>query len=581
MIKTLYDYANLLKDDPSLKSYFSPAENPFEGREEKGKVLIGIIEKGKFKGFELENFKSLEIDNYLYRRPAGARGTNTVPTLMVNKAAPEKTSGKIIKSIDNYNHLFIDNREIDAITTALEAYSFHKDYSYLVTFKLDGKYFGEFEKYKNVFNNEAYNKYFKKSYGNSKKEEQLCALTGEISTVYGFVDVLGFTVDAESFRRNGFNASHAYKMFPVSEKAIPVLEGSKSILLNKLAASFYGQLKYALVPHFIFLKDKEIGIEVSENFLTKAALNVDSKEDAGSYAFVNDSESLLQKIIEDDDLKRSDIYYALLFFEQQQAQFKVYLEINDIVPSRINHVLNAKIEAEERYKHFNSYQTKEGRIISQRITLYRLREYFRTGENDLQPSYFKLVNSIFTGQPYNDSKLVSLVLNTWKKSFKKHFNQEENTFSKTVKHSLGNLYFLHLIGIFKKQDIMKEQTNLAEKQDAFSFIENHPAYFTKEYLKGAFIFGCLVTRLFYNQPGKAFMKELNGLSIDKGIVIKKFPKLIAKLRQYDKEFSDLESAAQRYFAINDNATKDEISFSFAMGLVLQKDFDRLNKKDNQ
>ena len=126
---------------------------------------------------------------------------------------------------------------------------------------------------------------------------------------------------------------------------------------------------------------------------------------------------------------------------------------------------------------------------------------------------------------------------------------------------------------------MSEHNLTGERQDAFSFIEAHPAYFEKEYLKGAFIFGCLTTRLLYNQPGNAFMKELNGLNIDKDLISKKFPKLIARLRQYEKEFSSLEAAAMRYFASDDKVSKDGISFAFTMGLVLQKDFDRINKEN--
>jgi hypothetical protein len=74
------------------------------------------------------------------------------------------------------------------------------------------------------------------------------------------------------------------------------------------------------------------------------------------------------------------------------------------------------------------------------------------------------------------------------------------------------------------------------------------------------------------------MKELHGLNIDQDLITKKFPKLISKLRQYDAEFPEMESAALRYFAeSNDKISKDEISFAFTMGLVLQKDFDRINK----
>lgn len=579
MITSLYKFAELLQHNPELQTYFSPAENPFEGREGKGKVLVGVIDSKNFKGFELENFSPLHINKYLYRRPAGARGTNTVPTLIVNKQDPEKTFGKIKQSFINLRPQLISNKEIDNIRQDFSSIEFNSEFSYLVTFKINGFYLGEIEDLVKSFNNEAYTKYFKKNYGNSKKKEQICAITGKKSTVYGFVDTLGFTVDADSFRRNGFDASNAYKMFPVSESAIPILEGARGILLNKLSANFFGQYKYAVIPHFVFLENQDIGQLIADTFLLKAAFNADSK-DSGTESFINDSESLLKEIIGDKALNRSDILYAIIFFEQQQAQFKIHLEISDVLPSRIEKVMNSKREAENRYKWLTSYQTKNGNIVTQRITLFRLREYFQTGEKNLQPAYFKLVSSIFTGQTFDDSKLLSLVLDTWKSSYKKYFHGEENRFNTTVKHTLANIYFLHLLGLFKKLETMPEIKEQPDKQDAFGFIETHPSYFSKEYLKGSFLFGCLTTRLLYNQSGNAFMKELNGLNIDKELITKKFPKLISKLRQFGKEFSELEAAAQRYFAVNDKATKEEISFAFTMGLVLQKDFDKNNKTNN-
>lgn len=589
MLTTLYHFADLLKGDDSLQAYFSAAKNPFEGREDKAKVLVGDIKNEKFLDFSLENFSQKLIGKYLYRRPAGARGTNTVPTLIININSPEKTAAKFGQSIKKYNLDFLDEEEIEKVKHKIEKYGYNKDFSYLLTFRINEKYFGEFDDYKKIFTDEAYKRYFKKSYGNTKKENKLCALTGEKATVYGFVDILGFTVNDDAFRRNGFDADDAYKMFPVSEKAIPILEGARKILENKLASVFYSYksgkrtkyVKYAIIPHFIFQPDKEIAREIARSFLDKAAFNADSKQDAGSKAFINDTEKLLQEIITDEDLRKRDIYYNILFFEQQQAQFKIHLELNDVLPSRISKVIDSKERAERCYKAFTTYQTKDGNIRTQRITLYRLREYFITGEDNIQPSYYKLISSIFTSQSYDDSTLQKLVLDAWKTSFKKNFHDQENIFNYLVKYSLGNLYFLNLLGIFKKEHIMNEKQQPDGKQDAFTFIEAHPAYFEKEYLKGAFIFGCLVARLLYNQPGNAFMKELYGLNIDKDLIIKKFPKLIAKLRQYDKAFPDLESAASRFFTSNDQkVNKDEISFAFTLGLVLQKDFDRLNKNNN-
>ncbi len=575
MITTLYNFAKLLYSDENLQPYFSPAENPFEGREGNGKVLKGIMEEGKFLHFELEDFNSTLIPKYLYRRPPGANGTNTVPTLYINTKDPDKTSKKIRQSIENYNLDFVSKEDMEKAIHLFEEFGFNKDYYYIITFSIDGKYFGEFEEYQSVFEEEAYKKYYQKNYGKTKKKNQLCALTNKSATVYGFVDTLGFTVDSDSFRRNSFDANKAYTMFPVSEEAIPYLEGARGILLNRLSAHFFGSFKYALVPHFVFQPELPIAQYIASKFLDKAALNIDNKD--GANGFFNDTELILNEIIVDGDLKRNDIYYTMLFFEQQQAQFKIYLELNDVLPSRIAKVLYAKKEAENHYHIYTAYITKKGEIRQQKITLFRLREYFITGQKNIQPAFFRLIQSIFTGQPYDDSKVTRLVLESWKKSFKENYHNEENTFNYLVKYSLGNLFFLNVLEIFKSEYKMSEHSLTTEKQDAFSFIEAHPAYFEKEYLKGAFIFGCLTTRLLYNQPGNAFMKELNGLNIDKDLISKKFPKLIARLRQYDKEFSSLEAASMRYFANEEKVSKDEISFAFTMGLVLQKDFDRINK----
>jgi hypothetical protein len=601
MITSLYNFAELLKEEERLNGYFSPAENPFEGRENKGKILVGVIEGNEFKGFQLQDFTRSLIDKVLYRSLSGPKGTGIIPTLYVNqtgkdkkgKIGKEKTGDKLRSSLRNNKNILNLINEEKVISDFLN-YQFNPDFYYLVTFNIGGLWFGEIEAFKDKFYANAYSKYYDQpSKGKSYCEDSLCSITGRKDTVYGYVNTLGFSINDEAFIRGGFESEAGYKMFPVSKDAIPILEGAKSILENKLSDFLFqfwdekenknkkfSNIKYAIIPHFLFVSDPNLNKEIAEIFLTKAVYNIDAREN-GANGFINGTETILKSIVEEGELRRSDIYYDIIFFEKNKQQFLVHSEISDVLPSMISKVLKAKKLAQEKYKAYNTYQNKNGNIISHQITLYRLREYFGTGEKNLQPSYFKLVNSIFTGQPYDDSKLLSLVLKTWKKNFKKYFHHDVNIFNRTVKCTLGNLYFLHILGIFKNQNTMQEQRLIPEKQDAFSFIDAHDAYFTKEYLKGAFIFGCLVARLLYNQPGNAFMKELNGLNIDKELVVKKFPKLIAKLRQYGKEFIELESAAQRYFAINDKAGKDEISFAFTMGLVLQKDFDRMNKINNE
>lgn len=592
MIRTLYQFADLLKDEDDLKVYFSPAKNPFEGGQNAGKVLVGEIEDGIFNGFSLEDFKKKLIPKYLYRKTS-PNGTGVVPTLYVNqslkdkngKTGIEKTRDKLISCLENNSDVLkIENSAL--LIREFVNFKFDPNYSYIVTFRVDTKWIGEIEPLKERFYSIAYDTYFQQSSkGKSLKDNQVCSITGSKSVVYGFVNTLGFTVDAKSFMRNGFEVSDSYKMFPVAKEAIPILEGAQGILLHRIsdflfqfydekskALKPFSKIKYALIPHFVFMPPESIAKKIAQKYLTKAAFRI-VPGDKGLNGFINGAESILQAIIDDGELNRENIYYDIIFFEKDKAQFIVHSEIADILPSRISKVLQAKKKAETRYKSFTTYQNKDGNIVSQPITLFRLREYFTSGKI-LQPAYFKLVNNIFTGQTYdNDLKLLRLVVETWKSSFKKNFHSQEKTFNYMVKHTLENLYFLHLLGIFKKQYFMDEENQNQRIEDAFSFIEAHSLnYFTKEYLKGAFLFGCLVNTLLQEQRGNAFMKELNGLNVDKNLITKKFPKLIYKLRQYDKNIPEMEVAACRYFTANDNVTKDEISFAFTLGLVLQKDF---------
>lgn len=580
MITTIYNFSELLQDVKELKEYYGKANNPFKEFAGQGKVLICEIKNKKYTGLTLEDFSKDLISKYLYRKLDGARATSIVPTLYVNTSSPKKTSDKFKKSINILNHNIISNEDITKLLNDFSNYDFDRNYKYIVTLRIDGKYLGENEKYLNVFEDNAYNKYFCKSIGESKSDDGICAITGEKGKVYGYIDILGFTVDSKAFRRNGFDASDSYKMFPVSMNCIPILEGGENIFLNKLSKSFVKNIKYAIIPHFIFLPNKEIGIEIAKKFLDKCAFNINRTDSSGAHGFINDTEAILNEIIEDKDLKRENIYYDIIFYEQQQAQFKTHLEINDIIPSRINLILKSKERAENQYAEYTTYTTKDENVVSYRITLFRLREYFLTKEDIIKSSFYELIKSIFTNQTFDDSKLISLILAKWNEYYKQYYynDKERYKFESFVKNTLSNLYFLNLLGIFNKNTIMKEKNKTIEKQDAFIFIDSHSTYFSKDYLKGVFIFGCLVARLLYNQPGNAFMKELNGLNIDVDLINKKFPKLISKLRQFDREFPDLESAALRYFATeNKGITKDEISFVFTMGLVLQKDFDKINK----
>lgn len=581
MISQLYKYGSYLEDVPELKRYFSHLDNPFEKREDQGKVLVGLIENKKFVRLELEDFDLDQINLYQYKALSGGRSQGIIPTLYVNfskadqkgKTGLDKTADRLLNNL-NKNRKIVEISNIDDLLSKFKAWNFNDNYYYIITLKIDGKYLGEIPEFKNKLADKAYKPFYVQSKGQSLGKDKLCALTSKIGTVYGFSNILGFTVDSTSFIRNGYKIKDSYKMFPVSKEAIPTLLGAKRILLNLNTSHFYGQLQYAVLPNFILEPDD--GTYLAKKFLDKS-MNID---DGSATSFIKETESILQEIIEDGELAKGDMYYSILFFEQNNAQFKIHLILNDVLPSRISKILEAKQQTEKYYAPLTNY-ILNGQLKSSYIYLIGFRKYF-TLNKQVQPAYFKFISSVFTGSTFNDDKFISLIVKQWRSLFRKYAfkDREYYKFSSAVKNSLPELSFLNKIRLFKPNINMEKSTKQVTA-DTINFIDEHPAFFTSEYAKGAFLFGCLTSRLFIKQQGNAFMRELNGLNINKELIKKKFPKLIAKLRQYDMEFKILESKALKYFAINDPAKKDEISFAFTMGLVLQKDFDRINKEGKE
>ena len=580
MIQTFFEIGKAIQEDEQYQDLFAPWQNPFPKTEGANVVVVDIRDK-KVNEVYFESFRSSYVSKYLYRQIKGARGTNHVPTLIINTAAPEKTFAKVFQSIDTYKHDFIDPEEHDNLKAKLENVSFESKQSYLITFRIDGKYFGEFELYRNLFYEEAYARYYDKVYGSAVAENYPCALTGEVGTVYGYVDTLGFTVNDRAFMRNGFDQSTAYKMFPVYADAIGTLEGAEKFISTELEKTFAGTIKYMLLPHLPGQSNPVLLREVIQAFKNKAALQLQLREDnSGTQGFINNTEDLIKEINENDLLNQPGIFYELLFIERNQAQLSLLLQLTDIAPSRIKKIYETKTGLQNRYARLTNIppeKSKPGYNFT--ISLYRLKDFFLTEQGSKKyphPLFYRITEAIFYGQNIDSRLVVREMLKDWRKRFKN--KGKEYQFRSDVREGFIILEFLSQIGLFNHQHkIMTMQNDEVVALDAVSFIEQHPDFFDKDYKKGAFLFGCLVARLLYNQPGKAFLKELNGLNLDEQLINKKFPKLIDKLRKYKKQYSEMESLAARYLASGEKISKDEISMAVTTGMILQGDFDSKNK----
>ncbi|NBC09852.1 MAG: hypothetical protein GVY26_21910, partial [Bacteroidetes bacterium] len=169
MIKTLYDIGKTLSELERYNTYYEPWSNPFPNEEkaQDAKVLVVHVASQRIDKIELENFSESKVDKYLFRDIRGKNGTNLVPTFYfpLSKKADElkwekdqkdslrKLCNRVSRSIKNYKHDFVEPGELERLEGLLleKSRQLSKDNYHLLTMKIDGKYFGEFEAYRELF----------------------------------------------------------------------------------------------------------------------------------------------------------------------------------------------------------------------------------------------------------------------------------------------------------------------------------------------------------------------------------------------------------------------------------------------
>lgn len=621
MLKSFYTIGKVLSQDEKYSEYFEPWANPFpKVKGDEAKVLFAEI-KDTILLDELtdEVFSNQKINSYLYRKVQGANGTNLVPTLLlqmdsnIEKYADNvrKLIKKVKQSVANNGHKFISIEQIDTIEKKLIEHhkSMSNDKRYMFSMKIDENYFGDFEGYKELFREEAYSKYYK----DSKSVNKVCSITYKPSPeVWGRVDTLGFTVDALSFSRNGFNVNDSYKMFPVSPEAVKILEGAKRIIIDSdlsLTRNFFG-LKYFILPHFIVNNEVLIN-RTLQTFFQTAHDDISFEKEGDSIIY---NETLLHRITEKYELQES-VYYDIFFFQPNNAQFLIKLHLSDVLPSRFKEIFDAKKRIEERYRIINrivikaknakssdiikNYKVNFGGLYEKGMPpMYGIKDYFsQKVRTDIifHPYFYKILEAVFYGNKLNKETILQAFMETIVIAFK-NSKENPNDFSRHVKTSFTIYQFfneLKLINFITMEEKNIESSEIVLNID--DFISQHNDFFENSDLKkGAFYLGILTNILLEKQnthlQNKPFMNQLNGLNLDVEQMKKIHLKLMDKLFQYNDKLKKsehellekLNPLIGRNLIKKNDLSRTELSYSFSLGMVMQKEFfyHQLNNQKN-
>lgn len=615
MIKSFYTIGKVLSQDEAYSEYFEPWANPFpKVKGDEAKVIFAEINDGVLQdSLSEEVFSNKRVNSYLYRKVQGANGTNLVPTLLLQMESNvekytdnvRKLIKKVKQSVLNNKHTFVVLEQIDVVEQMLINHHrlMSNDKRYLFSMKIDDNYFGDFEDYKNLFRDEAYKKYYK----DSSSKDKICAITYQQSEeVWGRVDTLGFTVDAISFSRNGFDVKDSYKMFPVSPEAVKILEGAKRIIIDSdlnLTRNFYG-LKYFILPHFI-VNDESLITRVTSSFFSTVSDDLSFEGEGASIIY---NERLIHRITENEDLQDS-VYYDIFFYQPNNAQFLIKLHLSDILPSRFKEIFDIKKKVEERYDLLNRVVIKAknakssdivlnyainfgGRLEKNAPPMYGIKEYFsqkvRT-DTIFHPYFYKILEAVFYGNPLNKESILKAFMEKIVHAFK-NVKENPNDFDRHVKTSFTLYQFFSELRLFN--DNTMEHTTESNDKVSFKledFINQHNGYFTENEpaKKAAFYLGCLTTKMLsvqrnyykfqkpYQEPFLKYLQNIN-FNLDDlrkiSLKLDSFQKYQSVLENYDfNEIANLE-AKVKVNLFDTNLSRTELSYAFTLGMTMQREF---------
>lgn len=561
-----------LKRNKSKKDELSVlVENPNDNNKYKNVITINLKDDNSFEDVDLEQFDSVKIMQYLYRKGA-SKGPDITPTAKItddiNKTFDNKLKGwfriledrslslsdndrKFLQSIKNT----IETNEktiIENIEKKLNLISKKENAILTLKFKKGNtwKYIGDIDIFKKLLVEIESNK-DKQCVANNKN----CSVCGNVvNSVSGKVDVFKFyTIDKPGFITGGMNKSLAWKNFPVCQECkLSLEEGRKFIEAKKY--KFYG-LGYYIVPAFFFNVNEDI-LNIFEE-----GTNAPSLKGKTIKHITSDEQEIL------DILKDEKDYLTLnfLFLEKKQSAERILLLIEDVFPSRLKKIFEAKDKVDRIYNDAEPF------------TFANIRYFFEKSDKqkrnyDLNRYFLGITESVF-----KDKKIdLNLLIKFFIKKIRMDLIKTEHPYN-TIEHALKDIVFFETLGLISFE---KEVVEMSQFEELF---KKFGSAFESPLKRGLFLLGVLTRRLLNKQyaqrieageknPKLPFMKQLKGLKMDERDLKGLLPKVQNKLEEYG-EFKMLEkkiaSEVANYLLMAGDDWKlstDEINFYFSCGM---------------
>ncbi len=539
-------------------------------------ILLKVnLDHNKFDGVELEQYDATKVNRYLYRK-GESNGPNPSPAARITEV--EKTfSKKILAWFNKYKNLDTEGDLLAQIENILTQHqdeiikktgeilgTIDKNANKLLTIKIkkDNSWYypGDLEVFRTLLT-EIVNTQTKEV----AADNQVCSICGERKKVSGDPRVFKFyTIDKPGFIAGGFNKSLAWKNFPLCYKCKLEIEEGRRFIEENLSFNFCG-LNYFLIPRLLLTN---IQPEIMEILLDSR--RVVSLQETVKRRITEDNREILDCVAREKDV----ITVNFLFLKKEKSAERILLLIEDIFPSRIKEIFEAKDEVDRRFP----------RADGNGFTFRKIRQFFaRSSEKkqnyDLDNYFLEIVDSTFRGKRLDLAFLCRFYMAVIRSEFIK-----EEHFKPLVDDALMGLMFFRRLGLISFQEVNDmEQTIFDDVFGRFAEMFNNPA------ARGVFLLGAL-TQLLLNKQRRErgaapFRKYLKGLRMRESDIRGLFPKVRNKLEEYDsfdRGKAQIATEITKYLLAASKGRKmstDEINFYFACGMSLAGDIARIVYKE--
>jgi CRISPR-associated protein Csh1 len=616
MLAEIITIGKLLGSDDEILESSRAAEAP-------KMILISVnTEKDTF-DIELEDFDQRKKGLYLYKRDA-SKGTTAVPCTPFNYESQKKDKsqngqekkkittsqrkivgwikkckevnvndlasflkelqsnvdiGELKNSLDFLGKVYSilsDNEEAIArlIGSKYEAFTkAQQKAGVFLSLKVNGKYVGEYKICRDCMS------YFEREKEKESENKGSCALCGQQGTVMGNVSVFKFyVIDKPGFIMGGFREKDAWKNFPVCKNCKQSMERGKQWLESKSKFKFYG-LSYYLIPKLTIHDDllfKQVMDIISEG---RKQIKLDQE---GRKIITNDENEILDYVSN----QRDYLTLNFLFLKKDQSAERILLLIEDVFPSRIRKIFEAKKYVDDLFE--TDYKFNKIRIFFSELPYsesYKSdtnrsdeqEESESVGKGKFEKYFLDVVDCVFKATPMSFQFLAKFFMIRIRHEFLNNRNFLEAL--PRVRDAIMDTIFFNKVGVlsFKEENM---------QQSLFTTIfEDYAKALDTPVKRGIFLLGALTQRLLIKQikeksrgedePKPPFLKKLKGLRMNEKDIKGLLPAVQNKLEEYNgfqKAERIIAAEATHYLLQDDNwkLSTDEINFYFVCGMNLSE-----------